>query len=92
MSNAKSDIDWLVYKAARLPGPGQYEVDHSLKYTPAPPCCSRLITHNLLASAATQTLLASAPAAALTLLQVLNAVTDGAAVRPHWAEEHALAV
>jgi hypothetical protein len=24
MSNAKSDIDWLVYKAARLPGPGQY--------------------------------------------------------------------
>jgi hypothetical protein len=23
MSNAKSDIDWLVYKAARLPGPGQ---------------------------------------------------------------------
>ncbi len=24
MSNAKSDIDWLVYKAARMPGPGQY--------------------------------------------------------------------
>ena len=28
MSNAKSDIDWLVYKAARLPGPGQYAKQH----------------------------------------------------------------
>jgi len=50
MSNAKSDIDWLVYKAARLPGPGQYEVDHSLKYlmqSPTARLCGRTGPKNM---------------------------------------------
>ncbi len=25
-ANPKSDVDWKMYTAARLPGPGQYEV------------------------------------------------------------------
>ena len=30
-ANPKSDVEWKMYTAARLPGPGQYEVPTGIK-------------------------------------------------------------
>ena len=31
-SKSKSDIDWMIYQAKKLPGPGQYEIEKPAKY------------------------------------------------------------
>lgn len=42
MSNAKSDLDWIVYRAAQIPGPGQYDAAKSLDTLTKTPSCRLL--------------------------------------------------